>query len=199
MRKTGMVVGVVAAVIVAVGSRENSEPGRQGPTAVVTASPSDEWLVDLPGLEVRQLFRPDQVNVPDEISVIGVVVDGEARAYLKAGMGAPESHLAYDRIGQADIAVAFCSRTRRSRVFVGDSDVIHSIRVGGWKDEDMQLLVGENRFALSAKDTGFGEPEYQSISWGEWRRAHPDTLLYLGDLKAHYAIGIGRAKSDRRG
>ena len=148
------------------------------PTAVAK---SFEIKLDVAGLEAKPLFRADEVTVPDDYHVTGVVVKREARAYLEAGMSQPASHVAYDRVGGAEIAVTFCDQTGCTRVFVGKEKAIRSIRVRGWKDHNMQLLVDGVQHPHDSREIKLQELNFRTITWGEWKRLHPRTKIYLGD------------------
>ncbi|MGB0581842.1 MAG: hypothetical protein ACPGVU_19280 [Limisphaerales bacterium] len=119
--------------------------------------------------------------MPDDYHVTGLVVKKEARAYLEAGMSQPDSHVAYDRFGSAPIAVTFCDRTGCTRVFAGSERQIHSIRVGGWKDQNMQLFVADRLHPHDSLTIKLQELEFRTITWGEWKRLYPHTKIYLGD------------------
>ena len=139
-------------------------------------------VIDVPGVEVREVYRVDEVELRDDHWVTGVVVDGQARAYLETGMDQPETHIAYDNIKGVSLAVAFCNYTGDGRVFCGDSNSLRSIRVGGWAEENMQLIVGDQRFAVDSQEIPLSELPFQSMKWSEWKGLYPNTDIYLGSI-----------------
>jgi len=144
----------------------------------------DVMVLDIPGVRVTKVYRPDQVNLSDDHFVIGVVINGQARAYVETGMYEPENHIAYDRLGGTEIAVAFCSKTGDSRVFCGDRETVESIWVGGWRNYNMELLVGDQRHSVDAKNIPVEEVSFRTMAWSEWKALFPTTDVYLGDLNS---------------
>ncbi|MGB0581156.1 MAG: hypothetical protein ACPGVU_15775 [Limisphaerales bacterium] len=166
------------AMIAALCSVGCSEPEQLERTPQKGTAP---MLRTIPGLDAsKELFSVDEVRVPDEWFVTGVVVNGEARAYLESGMYKPENHLVHDSVGGSNITVAFCNETLCSRVFTGDSDELQAVRMGGWKDENLQLLINGVRHPINSPDIGLKDQPFKTITWGEWKRSYPDTKIYLG-------------------
>ena len=165
--------------------RENAaidERARNPISSEVPVEPADVLPESgVAGMEVTRLYAADQVSLPADHYVIGIVVDGEARAYLEAGLDAPESHIAYDTIGEQHVAVTFCNRTGDARVFCGDKNELREIRTGGWNGERSELLIKGSRYALNSPVAGFDEVKSRVMKWSEWKRLHPTTRIYLGD------------------
>ena len=183
----GVAIGIAAVWILGfVSSGASGNPvkaiERSQSAASVGHNTADEFLIEAPGIRVRKVYAAAEVRIPGDHFVTGVVINGQARAYLETGMAQPESHIAYDRIGGRDLAVAYCDKTGDSRVFCGDRKTIESIRVGGWRNENMELLIGKDRFALDSAAIPLEEVEFKTLPWMEWKAMHPDTDLYLGDL-----------------
>jgi hypothetical protein len=126
--------------------------------------------------------------------VIGVTAGGQHRAYVIAALVPVHLHIVNDVLGDAPVTVAYCDRSDHVRVFTSpDSDGPLDVSVGGWVgryDHGCMLLhVGDVRYRLDsgeAIDNGEGTfpyPDYNYVltTWGEWRAAHPDTDVYVGE------------------
>ena len=179
-----LAIGVIAILSThaAVKARSAAKTGAPAAKEAPPIDYDDTLVIDVPGVEVKEVYRPDEVELRDDHWVSGIVVDGQARAYLETGMDQPDTHIAYDNIKGVNIAVAFCNYTGDGRVFCGDSNTLRSVRVGGWADENMQLIVGDKRFAVDSKEIQLKEMPFQSMKWSEWKALHPDTDIYLGSV-----------------
>ena len=128
--------------------------------------------------------------------MIGIVVDGQARAYRVRAFDDPSRHIINDLIGDRPVTVAYCNLSDCARAYAGPRggrplDVSQAGTQGG----EMILKVGEtyywHRTAEPLEEASGGPPfpfpphPLVRRKWGEWRREHPDTDLYLGpELRA---------------
>ena len=94
-----------------------------------------------PGQTQIKVVLAIEVDLPEETPIIGVIVDGQARAYLPKGMSEPQSHLAHDNIKGQPITVTYCNWTDCARVFTRGSVPPEEIRMGGFQYGQMQLLI----------------------------------------------------------
>ncbi len=139
---------------------------------------------------------------PDDETVFGVVINGEARAYPKNIMEVHE--MTNDVLGGRRIAIPYCTLCGSAQAWFTDeldADVEFPVlRTSG-------LLIRSNKMmfdltSLSFVDTFLGNAtsgplqdagvqfEQASVvasSWGEWKAAHPDTTIVAEDG------GIGRS------
>ncbi len=159
--------------------------------------------VEGPGISRPPTRRAEDAKLPDDEEVIGVVVDGKARAYrVKAFVDDPSLHIVNDLIGDRPLTVAYCDQSDCARAYAGPRggrplDVAQAGLRGG----EMILKVGETYyrhrtaepieagggppfpFPIEAGDgPPFPFPSYPLArrTWRDWRREHPDTDLYLG-------------------
>lgn len=153
-------------------------------TADEPAKQPDELFFEsgIAGIEVTNLYYADQISLADDHFVIGVEVDGESRAYLETGMDQPHTHIAHDEVNGVNVAVTFCDRTGEARVFCGAEDELQDIRVGGWSNESMELLIDGIRLAQDSLKIKIRELQPQLMKWSEWKKLHPMTKLYIGDF-----------------
>jgi hypothetical protein len=157
----------------------------------------DPVLVDLPGVRLPAALPADQAPLRDEAPVVGVEVGGQCRAYALAAF-APAGrgygrHVVNDLIGTTPITVTFCDRTECARVFIGpEGGTPLDIGVGGWTGDGergaMLLKVGDARYYQATgrplgggENIPYAEAQFLWTTWGQWREAHPDTAVYVGD------------------
>lgn len=140
--------------------------------------------LDIPGICAPQLLPAGTVNLKDEEVVIGVVVGGLSRAYLRKAFDGHEHHVVNDLVGIAPISVTHYKLARCTRVLTHQAGVEQplGIRIGGWNREYgmMMVIVNEQRYLQLSPDIPLLDVPYSEVTWGEWRREHPDSLIYLG-------------------
>jgi hypothetical protein len=101
----------------------------------------------------------------------------------------PSSHVINDVLGGVPVSVTYCDRYHCTRVFTGDTagDPL-DLSVSGVKQGGLILRAGGHSYLqdsgapLSPDDPAFPYLAHDAVvqTWGEWRRAHPDTDVYLG-------------------
>ena len=143
-------------------------------------------LMDVPPVDNPVLVPAADARIDDEMMVIGVVVRGEPRAYLCQALSLePAAHIVRDKIQDTPIAVSYCDRTRCIRVLSGnDPDRPLPISVGGWRaDQTMELIIDGKRYSQSFPTLPLADVPFSEAPWGQWRKMHPDTVVYLGDYR----------------
>lgn len=130
----------------------------------------------------------------DEDLVVGLVHGNASKAYPLRILTWHE--IVNDRVGTTAIAVTFCPLTGSSVVF--DRTLAGEERrfgVSGWLYENNVLMYDHandslwtqlGAQAVAGKDTGKQLSAIPSTrtSWGQWRRAHPETLVLSPDTGA---------------
>lgn len=142
--------------------------------------------MELPVMRNPVLVPAAETDLEDEAVVIGIVVNGEARAYLREAFELlPEHHVVADTIQSRSIAVTHCDFQRCTRVLAASQpDQPLDIRIGGWRDDQtMELIVDGRKFSQKSADIPLAEIPSSETTWGQWRKEHPDTLVYLGDTR----------------
>ncbi len=138
--------------------------------------------------------------LPDNAPVIGVMAAGRYRAYALRTFDYIDQHVVNDLLGNTPITVAYCNRTGCARVYtdpIGNRPL--AVAVGGWVGEPgigpdgVMLLRYESSYYY--QDTGrsysgpadfpFPPSDFEQMTWGEWRRAHPDTDVISGPEPGH--------------
>jgi len=179
-------------VLTGAGSRPLSpqltlQPAIENPQRTIATPPTapepepDELLpAPMPGRVVDKVFSAREADLADFQRVIGVVVNGKARAYQATGMSQPDTHIAIDELNGQSIAVTYCDRTDSVRAFCGDPTVIRSLAVDGFEDGSLQLRAAGERFALDDGKPPLQDLEVTYTTWGEWLKRHPESDLYRG-------------------
>jgi len=156
----------------------------------VFVEPDDPRLMEIPDSPYRKCERP---TTPDEIMVIGHVVDGVARAYPTALLDHHE--IVNDRIRDEPFTVAWCPLADLAAVHGREhGGEVHEWGVSGYVYRNVFLVYDratgslwypfdeEGWTAISGPRQGelvefYGEVE--PIPLGEWRERHPDTEVLL--------------------
>jgi hypothetical protein len=153
-----------------------------------------------PGIKTPATVAAKDVSIDDDLVVIGIRADGMARAYLLAAMApgptgpGPTLHVVNDLIGRHAISVTYCSLTGCSRVFVGDEPGVPlEIDLGGLENGGMVLRINNVEYShltkvklgtQSGPGIPFAEWPYERTTWKQWRQAHAETDVYLGDSRS---------------
>jgi len=128
----------------------------------------------------------------DEDLVIGVVVNGKAKAYALSAVHAPDRHVHNGMQGDTPVTVTFCDLADCVQVFTreGDSKPLGvKIEHGASKDRKMVIRVEDHLYhqsTLEPADNGAVAFPLQSVpftrtTWGEWRKLHPGSELFTGN------------------
>ena len=151
----------------------------------------EERIMEVHGAVATEFLPATQVELPDSAAVLGIVVQGQPRAYLAEGMSEPESHLVHDTIQGQDFTVTYCNLRDFARVFSRNDSEPTELLMGGWANNQMQLqlivksqrqlILKEQRYDHTAGDIPLQEIQVERSTWGEWKTRHPGTDLYLGD------------------
>ena len=138
-------------------------------------------MVEMSGVEVSEVYGSEEINLADDEPVIGVVVNGQARAYSKSELERPETHVIYDAIGDSHYAIAHCDLSEQTRAWCGTPEETRDIRVGGWDGEQMVLLFGQERVAMNSKKVALPDIPLTETTWGDWKLQYPESKIFLGN------------------
>lgn len=156
------------------GTSEAPSTGVPGATGLHRAT-----LFDMPPLRNPAAATVAETDLPDDEVVLGVVHAGRAMAYQRAALAEVASHVVHSDIGLQSIVVTHCPRNSCTRVFLAEPSKSPEMRLGGWReDQTMDLIVGTERFSQQARDIPLAELPHVEATWGQWKRRHPETLIY---------------------
>lgn len=160
-------------------------------------SPESRRLLDpmqstplvVPGIESPQLFAADQLAVPNDWEVIGVIVGNEPRAYVTAKMSGMMEHVVNDVAQLPDgttlpFTITFCDQTDCARVLTLQSPegkTTTGIGTLGMLDGGLALRWEEKQFKQTETPPGLQEYPSERMTWGEWKIKHPDSKIYAGE------------------
>jgi hypothetical protein len=159
-------------------------------------NPAAKWLTTprlgfWPGLRLPPTRSAAEAGLAEDAEVIGVCVRGRARAYgIAALSGGPEFHVVNDLLGGRAVTVAYCDIRSCARVFTAtSSDAPLDVGFGGLNERmvpilqvdnvDYALEDGKNLSHPQGPPLPYPRLEHERTTWGEWRRAHPDTDVYV--------------------
>jgi Protein of unknown function (DUF3179) len=140
-----------------------------------------------PGIDHPKTLPAEKAHVQDQDQVIGVEVDGKARAYLISAFSGIQHHVVNDVLGGQAVSVTHCDITHCTKVFSdpGSQEVL-SIACGGRRGDSLLLLarggffVQDSGTSLVPGGPAFPFPELPFVvtTWGQWKQAHPNTDVY---------------------
>jgi hypothetical protein len=157
------------------------------------------WPYDHQGVEAPTVHSASAVITNDREEVLGVEVDGKARAYRLGAMRDITKHIVNDQINALPVSILYCDISDCSRVFAGRLGAGPlSIRQAGVMDGEMIVKIGGVHYRQSSGGPVAGPEEpltdaarrlhfpYRSLpfsrtTWGDWKRRHPQTDIYTGE------------------
>jgi uncharacterized protein DUF3179 len=165
--------------------RKGAAPSELAATTDASGEPTQytPMRFDVPSIENPPLEYADDVVLDDDAMVIGIVVNGEARAYLREAFEMdPHRHVVTDSIDSTPVAITHCDRIRCTRVFTGPELAdAKNIRVGGWGlDQTLSLLVNEAEYSQKSPKIPLADVPFLELPWGMWRELFPNSMVYLG-------------------
>ena len=140
-------------------------------------SPPEE--LDEPGIYNAQFYQADEVVFPEDEYVIGVEVNGNACAYLLAGMNDIDQHIVHHELGGQKFTVTYCDKSECIAVY-DKAGTTAEIRNGGFSGETLWILYDGKRFEQDARNIPLKSFPSVKTTWFEWKKQHPNTLIYVG-------------------
>lgn len=175
------------AVIIRQGPKEHAK--QLGPSETSAPPPARKKAGVLPrqlnerGVSNPEFVDPHDVELAAGDAVIGLVVEGEPRAYLRTALsGVAKRHIVTDATPTGRITVTYCDLAQCARVFVEPADdEPKEIRVGGLqRDETLSLLIDGQRYSQRDPSIPLAEFPFEETSWADWLAKHPQTKIYIG-------------------
>jgi hypothetical protein len=129
-------------------------------------------------------------GLEDDEAVIGVRAGGRTRAYCVSALSKGHAtHVVNDMLGGVPVSVTYCNMHRCARAFSDDeANQPLELAQGGLVTGSMVLRASGHRYRQdSGEPLDPDAPPFPYVAypaevttWGEWRREHPDTDVYLG-------------------
>lgn len=133
-------------------------------------------------------------TLDDDAEVVGVEVNGKARAYDLWTMSGTKRHIVNDVVGGKAVTITYCDKAECTRAF-SDGNRVEPLDVaqGGLLNGRMVLRIGgvtylQETGAVVEPEKGhtpapFPYATYPLVrtTWGKWKSKHPDTDLFASD------------------
>lgn len=143
-----------------------------------------------PGVESPQFVSAADCGLQDSTNVVGVLINGEARAYPLVRLSSMMDHVINDN-APADgknhaFSIIYCDMSDCVRVLASTTESNDdSLKIGvlGLLDKEQVLQWNGKDFKATAEVDGLKDLPCQRTTWGEWKAEHPDSLVYKGPKK----------------
>ncbi len=171
---------------------------RSGVTVDMRPEPPGSWLraeadgVRTPPAEAA--VAAEAAGLDDAEEVVGVVVNGAARAYRLGALRDPRRHVVNDLVGGAPVSVAYCDRTGCIRTYTGLGAEPLRVGIAGLRDGGLVVKLDGVYYDHRSGRVVEGPPgatplphdrvPWTRTTWGRWRREHPATDVSVGSAVA---------------
>ena len=116
-----------------------------------------------------------EATLDTDSRVLGIVVNGQARAYSIDRLSQMSDHVICDELGGSRIAVTYCDRTDCARALkLEEGDVV---TVGGFKDGTMQIVHEDKLYDQLSPEIPLSDLECTTVTWGQWLSTHSDSTV----------------------
>jgi hypothetical protein len=161
----------------------------------IEGKPLTTWRkIDLPGIIQPPTTRADEAQVGADEEIVGIVVNGRARAYRLKALLDPKQHIINDLIDDLPLTVAHCDVSNCTRVYAGrrGEPPLDIAQAGLWNSDMIVKIKGfyyqHRNGAPSGGDTDIPPLPCRAypflrMSWKQWKEQHPQTDIYVGDTK----------------
>lgn len=144
------------------------------------------------GTSSPEFMAGSESRLKDDAEVIGVVVEGQARAYPITRLSAMTSHIVNDSLLGKDgnsiaFTVTYCDITDNARVLepsLEQSDAALDIGTLGLLDGGLALRWQDKQFKQMDAIEGLKDMPFERRRWADWKSEFPDTLLYVGRVNS---------------
>jgi hypothetical protein len=138
----------------------------------------------------REFMAADKIALGENDIVLGVVLDGEARAYPVNFMAGPANEVVNDHLGKSNIAVTWCSVDYSGIVYSREYDGrplhfgVMGMDNGAMILYDRQTGSRWNQLIGKAVEGKMAGNRLMAIpsslaTWKQWLIAHPETTVYV--------------------
>jgi hypothetical protein len=144
----------------------------------------------------------EAAGLDDAEKVIGVVVNGAARAYRLDALRDPRHHIVNDLVGGAPVSVAYCDQTDCIRTYTGPGAEPLRVRIAGLRDCGLVVKLDGVYYDHRSGRVVEGPPgasplphdrvPWTRTTWGAWRREHPATDISVGSAAVTTPVEPGR-------
>jgi hypothetical protein len=172
---------------------------RNGVTFDMRPEPPRSWLrAEAAGVRTPQAVAAEAAGLDDAEEVVGVVVNGAARAYRLGALRDPRRHVVNDLVGGAPVSVAYCDLTGCIRTYTGPGAEPLRVGIAGLRDGGLVVKLDGVYYDHQSGRVVEGPPgaaplpldrvPWTRTTWGRWRREHPATDVSVGSTTAPIRI-----------
>ena len=141
-------------------------------------------IYDVPGIDSPRLLASQESGLSPSALVVGVEANGQACAFAIDAMYLQDAHIINVVLQGKPISVTYCSLVDCVRVLSGNGKDTIPLKLGGLNEvNEMVLLLCGERYDQSSGQIPLADHRFERISFGEWRRRNPKTLVYSKNSK----------------
>jgi hypothetical protein len=164
---------------------------RNGVTFDMRPEPPGSWLrAEADGVRTPHAVAAEAAGLDDAEEVVGVAVNGAARAYRLGALRDPRRHVVNDLVGGGPVSVAYCDRTGCIRTYTGPGAEPLRVGIAGLRDGGLVVKLDGVYYDHRSGRVVEGPPgaaplpldrvPWTRTTWGRWRREHPATDVSTG-------------------
>jgi Protein of unknown function (DUF3179) len=140
------------------------------------------------GLESPELIPASDARLKDSDQVIGVLINGQPRAYPLSHVSSMSTHVVNDCVlgpngERLPFTITYCDMRDCIRVFEPTSTPSENslgISTLGLLDRELALKWNGKNFKQTETVDGLRDVPFQRKTWAEWKTEFPDTMVYTG-------------------
>ena len=142
-----------------------------------------------PPIRTPPVKQSDDVSLPDDFAVVGVVAAGTPRAYSLKALSAGDGHVVNDLLGDVPVSVVYCDFSKTIRVYTDTTrgKALDLAQVGHSREGLLLRHAGRIYEHKSGKPPVGDGPalalqahEHAETTWKAWRDKHPKSEVYVG-------------------
>lgn len=139
-------------------------------------------ISDIPCVRQPATWCTDQIRLPRETEVIGVLLGEHAYAFVINAMRLPVGAIISLTIDRNPVVITYCDPTNETRVFTkADREDLIPLHVGGMDVENgMVVMLNGTRYSQMSRSLPLDDYPHEIVSLDEWSQRHPRSRLYLG-------------------
>lgn len=160
------------------GCGQEADTDRAAEDALLQAAMSDSPFITA-GLQPR-FANADETSLSADARVVGIVVNGDARAYPVAELSGMTSHVVNDQFGEIPVSVTYCDRSDCTRVFTSaDTAAPLTLGTGGFAGDEMLVTLDGQMYPQSSGEIPLQDVPFEVTTWHEWKSQHPRSKVLL--------------------
>lgn len=166
---------------------ENAAATQEIPGADNKSPAPTTMAAKIPGIVSPKMYVIDEIDLPEDTAVIGILVAGTARAYVLEALKSDGSHVVNELSGDTGLAVTYCPKADCVRVFSkSPATTPLQLAANGFRDDQLLVTHEEITYEQTAGTIPLDDVDFVRTEWLAWKIEHPETVVYLGPLAEKY-------------